>query len=139
MVLDVIVNEKERSLDKILSSIENPRRRRDRLLIIAEILEVAIDGALKTQMMYRANLSFAQLNEYLKLIEELKLLETSENARRKIYKTTAKGMHYLQSYREIHDLLKKEHKGNPSNPGNGNSTVYLVKRGSQVICSKGPF
>ena len=123
-----------------MSSFENPRRRRDRLYIMADILEVAIDGALKTQMMYRANLSFAQLNEYLKLLLEIKLLEIPASSDRKIYKTTNKGMRYLQSYREINDLLKKEHgHNNTGPPNNGNSSVYLVKRGSQVICSKGPF
>jgi len=126
----------ERSFDRILSSEENPRRRRDRMLIMAEILEVAIDGALKTQLMYRANLSFAQLNEYLRLLEDLKLLGISDGTEKRVYKTTAKGMRYLQSYREINDLLKKEHSHGLNN---GNSTVYLVKRGSQVICSKGPF
>ncbi len=102
---------------------------------MAEILEVALDGALKTQVMYRANLSFAQLNEYLKVMIDLKLMEVVKNSQRTVYKTTQKGMRYLQSYREIRDLLKKESNGNPNN-GNG---VYLVKRGSQVICSKGPF
>ncbi len=118
---------------------DGPRRRRDRLHIMAEILEVAIDGALKTQMMYRANLSFAQLNEYLKLLTDLKLLDIPENNVRKIYKTTSKGMRYLQSYRDINELLKKEHSPNPGPPNNGNSNVYLVKRGSQVVYSKGPF
>lgn len=103
---------------------------------MAEILEVAIDGALKTQLMYRANLSFAQLNEYLKVLLDFKLLEVNESGERTIYKTTAKGMRYLQSYREIRDLLKKERSHDPAN---GNSGVFLVKRGSQVICSKGPF
>jgi len=102
---------------------------------MAEILEVALDGALKTQVMYRANLSFAQLNQYLKIMIDLKLMEVVKNSERTVYKTTQKGMRYLQSYREIRDLLKKESNGNPNN-GNG---VYLVKRGSQVICSKGPF
>jgi len=101
---------------------------------MAEVLEVAIDGALKTQLMYRANLSFAQLNEYLKLLLNLRLLECIESTERTTYKTTPKGMRYLQSYREIRDLLRKEHSHDP----NGNSTVYLVKRGSQVICNKGP-
>jgi len=91
---------------------------------------------LKTQVMYRANLSFAQLNEYLKIMIDLRLLEISKNTERTTYKTTQKGMRYLQSYREIRDLLKKERSGNDPNNGNG---VYLVKRGSQVICSKGPF
>ena len=107
---------------------------------MAEILEVTIDGALKTQVMYRANLSFAQLNEYLKLMLELKLLETTKNTEKTYYKTTTKGMRYLQSYREIKDLLKRERStSNDQNNGNGNNGVYLVKRGSQVICSKGPF
>jgi predicted transcriptional regulator len=106
---------------------------------MAEILEVAIDGALKTQVMYRANLSFAQLNEYLKLMLDIKLLETVKNTERTFYKTTAKGVRYLQSYREIRDLLKKEHGSSEPSNGNGGNGVYLVKRGSQVICSKGPF
>ena len=114
-------------------------KRRDHLFIMAEILEVTIDGALKTQVMYRANLSFAQLNEYLKLMLDMKLLECIKNSDRTLYKTTSKGMRYLQSYRELRDLLKKEGSGNGSNNGNGNGGVYLVKRGSQVICSKGPF
>jgi predicted transcriptional regulator len=106
---------------------------------MAEILEVALDGVLKTQVMYRANLSFAQLNEYLKLMLDFKLIETSKNTDRTIYKTTTKGVRYLQSYRELRDLLKKERGASESGSGNGNNGVYLVKRGSQVICSKGPF
>jgi predicted transcriptional regulator len=105
---------------------------------MAEILEVTLDGALKTQVMYRANLSFAQLNEYLKMMQDLKLIETMKNTERILYKTTTKGVRYLQSYRELRDLLKKE-RSSESGSGNGNNGVYLVKRGSQVICSKGPF
>jgi predicted transcriptional regulator len=122
-----------------LSASDNMHKRRDHLFIMAEILEVAIDGALKTQVMYRANLSFAQLNEYLKLMLDLKLLESVKNSERTFYKTTAKGVRYLQSYRELRDLLKKERGSSEPSNGNGNNGVYLVKRGSQVICSKGPF
>ena len=115
---------------------EDPRKRRDRLYIMAEVLEVTIEGVLKTQVMYKANLSFAQLNEYLKLLLDLKLLETYNSNGKTIYKTTPKGLRYLQSYREIRELLKKEKEHNPKN---NNSTLYLMKRGSQVICNKGPF
>jgi predicted transcriptional regulator len=118
-----------------LSVIDNPRRRRDRMLIMAEILEVAVDGALKTQMLYRANLSFAQLNEYLRLLLDLKLLEKVGNNGKTMYKTTSKGARYLQRYKEIRDLLKRER--NPD-PNNGNS-VFLVKRGSQVIYERSPY
>ena len=51
------------------------RKRRDRLFIMAEILEIARNGCLKTQIMYRANLSFAQLNEYLGFLLEVELLK----------------------------------------------------------------
>jgi predicted transcriptional regulator len=112
-----------------LSVLDNPRRRRDRMFIMAEILEVAIDGALKTQMMYRANLSFAQLNEYLKLMLDLQLLEMVGNNGKTMYKTTSKGARYLQSYKEIQDLLKKDHNSDSNNENSG----FLVKRGSQVI------
>jgi len=90
----------------------NPRKRRDRLYIIAEILSIAREGSLKTQIMYSANLSFAQLNEYLSFLLEMKLLEIVIGNQRTLYKTTAKGVKFLQSYEEISSLLKKE-EGNP--------------------------
>jgi len=104
---------------------------------MAEILEVAKEGVLKTQIMYRANLSFAQLKEYLSLLLNLNLLEALKTTEKTMYKTTHKGLRYLQSYREIRDLLKEE-KGKGNNAKEANS-LYLIKRGSQVICSKGPF
>ncbi|MFQ6087234.1 MAG: winged helix-turn-helix domain-containing protein [Candidatus Bathyarchaeia archaeon] len=113
------------------------RKRRDRLFIMAEILNVATEGVLKTQIMYRANLSFAQLNEYLSLLLKLNLLKVVKTPEKTIYKTTDKGLRYLQSYREIRELLKKE-KGKGNNAKEADS-LYLIKRGSQVICSKGPL
>ena len=115
---------------------EDSRKRRDRLRIMAEILEVTTEGVLKTQVMYKANLSFAQLNEYLKLLLDLKLIDTYNSNEKTYYKTTPKGLRYLQGYREIRELLRKEKEHNSKT---GNSTLYLVKRGSQVICNKGPF
>jgi len=84
---------------------DSSRKRRDRSGIMAEILEVARDGALKTQIMYKANLSFAQLNEYLSLLSDLNLLKAVNTSKRTIYKTTEKGLRYLQSYREIRKML----------------------------------
>lgn len=86
------------------------RKRRDRLHIMAEVLLVTRDGALKTQIMYKANLSFAQLKEYLSLLLELGLLATRKRGQKTIYKTTRKGVEYLKSYDEIRALLGKEEK-----------------------------
>ncbi len=109
---------------------KSSRRRRDSLSIMAEILEVAREGALKTQIMYKANLSFVQVNEYLSLLLSLKLLNVSKTPRRTVYKTTAKGHQYLQSYKEIKQLLKQGRKGNNKKEAD---SLYLVKRGTRVI------
>jgi len=85
----------------------NSRKRRDRLLIIAEMLETAKEGALKTPIMYKANLSFTQLNEYLSYLLEIKFLETITKDEEMIYKATSKGLEYLRGYMKIRNLLKK--------------------------------
>ena len=84
------------------------RKRRDRLQIMAEILEIAKNGSLKTQIMYRANLSFAQLNEYLNFLLEVKLLEAINQGGKGMYRTTMKGTEFLQNYFKIRDLLRRK-------------------------------
>jgi predicted transcriptional regulator len=87
----------------------NPsQKRRDKLYIIAEILEIAKDGTLKTQIMYRANLSFTQLNDYLKFMLKINLLDKVVENDKEIYRATDKGLDFLQRYREITELIKSE-------------------------------
>lgn len=112
---------------------DNPQRR-DRLYIMAEILEVTLEGALKTQVMYRANLSFAQLNHYLTVLIDLELLEKKRE--KAIYKTTTKGMRFLESYKQIQELLNKPNENNGSKEEN--HSVFLVKRGNHFICKEAP-
>jgi len=83
-------------------------KRRDKLCIIAEILEIAKEGTLKTQIMYKANLSFAQLNEYLKFMLKIKLMEKLVNSGKDIYIATDKGLDFLQRQSELTELLKTE-------------------------------
>ena len=106
-------------------SVETTRKRRDRLHIIAEILVIAKDGSLKTQVMYRANLSFAQLNEYLNFLLKRELLKVNAENKKTFYKTTARGVKYLENYEEISNLLRKG-KGNPVK---ANSPIFWLKRG----------
>jgi predicted transcriptional regulator len=80
-------------------------KRRDRLYIIAQILDIAKSGSLKTQIMYRANLSFAQLNEYLSFLTKIRLIAIHNENKKSVYKTTAKGTRYLEKYEDIADLL----------------------------------
>jgi predicted transcriptional regulator len=84
------------------------RMRRSRLSIIADILDVAERGAIKTQIMYGASLSFSQLSDYLSFLLDANLLMGIENPSRSFYKTTKKGLRYIQCYMEIRELLKNE-------------------------------
>ena len=83
--------------------IEN--KRRDRLYIIAEILTIAKEFCLKTQIMYRANLSFAQLNEYLSFLTYNNLLNVKNENKKFVYKTSVKGEKYLEKYKDISAIL----------------------------------
>jgi len=87
------------------SNLQNEHKRRNRLYIIAEILTIAKEGSLKTQIMYRANLSFAQLNEYLTFLIKIYLLKIHNENGKNIYRTTAKGNKYLEKYKDIASLL----------------------------------
>ena len=71
--------------------------------IIAKILEIAQGGVLKTGIMHGAFLSFTQLKEYLKFLQENDLLEYSSEKNR--YLTTEKGKRFLKGFREMQEML----------------------------------
>ena len=82
--------------------------RRDRLNIMAEIMEAAKGNQLKTRIMYRVNLSFSQVNEYLSFLTERGFLRVHVENRKKFYETTAKGNIYIENYREMSNLLRPQ-------------------------------
>ncbi|MFQ6064936.1 MAG: winged helix-turn-helix domain-containing protein [Candidatus Bathyarchaeia archaeon] len=77
------------------------RKRRDRLTIMAQILNIAREGISKTRIMYGAGLSFDQLNGYLSSLQEADLLKISINNGTEICKTTPKGVKYLQTFSQL--------------------------------------
>ncbi|WP_148681057.1 winged helix-turn-helix domain-containing protein [Candidatus Nitrososphaera gargensis] len=76
---------------------------RSRTDIAAAMLEIALDGAIKTKIMYKAYLSFPQLKEYLAVLEEKGLLEyvSTDNE----YRTTDKGKHFLKMYKDVGQMI----------------------------------
>jgi predicted transcriptional regulator len=100
-----VIDERYRKNLESVSNLENGHKRRDRLYIIAEILNITKDDCLKTQIMYRANLSFAQLNEYLSFLTKMDLLKAQNENKKTIYRTTAKGDKFLEKYDDIANLL----------------------------------
>jgi len=92
-----------------LASIDLNNRRRDRHEIVAEILKTAREGRIKTHIMYKAKLSYSQINTYLKLLVDKGFLENHTVKRKRqtvtIYKTTSKGVLYVESIETVNQLL----------------------------------
>lgn len=87
---------------------EDATKRRDRHEIIAEILKTAKNGKIKTHIMYKAKLSYAQTNEYLSLLVDKGFLEPftvkHKKIRKKLYRTTEKGIKLLENFESIAKL-----------------------------------
>jgi predicted transcriptional regulator len=77
---------------------------RDRLDIIADILQVVSQNAKKTQIMYQANLSYKVLQRYLRDIISASLInfEIAERC----YVLTSKGQKFLEDYKDYAKTYK---------------------------------
>jgi predicted transcriptional regulator len=72
--------------------------------ITATILEAAAaGGTTKAKIYYRSFLTYQRLKGYLLLLEENGLIEY--NKEKCIYKTTEKGLHTLQAYNGMRELI----------------------------------
>jgi predicted transcriptional regulator len=81
-------------------------RRRNQLNIIADILMIAKNGARKTQIMYRANLSYTQLNLYIQSLINNNLLAQTMYDGKGLYIVTPKGNEFLQMHKELTKLIE---------------------------------
>jgi len=86
-------------------------KRRDRHEIVAEILKTAVNGRIKTHIMYRAKLSYSQITEYLPLLVEKGFLENTKVTRGgqhvSVYKTTVKGLEFIENLESVDKLWTK--------------------------------
>jgi len=82
------------------------RIRRSKLGILAKILAIAGEkrAISKTHIMYRANISFGQLQSYLSFLLELELIKEIKEEKKVTYEVTEKGKLFLESYRSIERL-----------------------------------
>jgi predicted transcriptional regulator len=78
---------------------------RSRTEIASRVLESATGGTTKTKIMYRAFLSYAQLKEYLTVLEENGLLSYDKGEQ--IYKTTQKGMRFLDITNSLQGMMEE--------------------------------
>jgi len=75
---------------------------RSRTEIAAMILESTRTGSTKTKIMYKAYLSYSQVQEYLKFLQESDLL-TYENGTQ-LYRPTEKGLKFLNLSYELNEM-----------------------------------
>ena len=78
-------------------------RYRNRIDIIAQLLDAASSPSTKTKMMYKAMLSFEQLKEYLVMLTENDLIAYDNPTRR--FTITNKGYQFMQRYEDLNKLI----------------------------------
>ena len=79
--------------------------RRSSIEVIADMLRLGEAG--KTEIMYSANMSYAQLQKYLKFLLELELIDRVAVGNPVItYRVTKKGLRLLRSIDDILEILE---------------------------------
>ena len=76
---------------------------RSRTEIVSMILEIASQGTSKTKIMYKAYLSYSQLNRYLSFLIEDKLIEYKLGL--ELYTLTEKGERLLHMYKDLDNMI----------------------------------
>jgi predicted transcriptional regulator len=82
---------------------------RGRLDIVADILTASFGGVKKTLLMYRCNLSFKQLKDYLEFMLRKRLLRVvagDDEANPGLFEITDKGKEFLKNYEALKALMK---------------------------------
>ena len=77
--------------------------------IASDVLEAANGGANKIQIMYKALLSYNQMKVYVNFLNEKGLL-VYDNQNREVhtFRTTEKGLRFLEIYNRLEDMIKKD-------------------------------
>jgi predicted transcriptional regulator len=79
-------------------------RYRNRIEIVSQILKVANgDVSRKIEIMYKANISYTQLKEYVMVLTESDLLRY--DLEKQTFKTTEKGLKFLEAYDQMNHIL----------------------------------
>jgi predicted transcriptional regulator len=76
---------------------------RDRLCIVAAVLEATNSGSTKTKIMFAANLSFTLLEKYLDIVVSAGFVEVNDS----VYLLTESGQEFLKRYRVFHEQYAK--------------------------------
>jgi predicted transcriptional regulator len=78
-------------------------RYRNRIDIIAQLLDAASSPTTKTKMMYKAMLSYEQLKDYLLMLTENDLIGYDKPSQR--FTTTDRGFQFMKRYEDLSKLI----------------------------------
>jgi predicted transcriptional regulator len=78
--------------------------KRSKQEIIAQMLEVCLESASKTRIVYQANLNFRTINPYLDILIKNNLIEISKGEQ-PLYKTTQKGVDLLETIKKVNESV----------------------------------
>ncbi len=83
--------------------------RRSEMEILAFMLTIMRRGAIKTKILYQANLSYTQLKSYLQFLTDAEMItEEGDKKRGNKFKTTYKGNLFLYHWSKILNLVEKD-------------------------------
>ncbi|MEM3874421.1 MAG: winged helix-turn-helix domain-containing protein [Candidatus Bathyarchaeia archaeon] len=87
---------------------KHSNKHRGSLDIIADILKASKGKTRKTYLMYRCNLSFRQLENYLNLLLERRLLKAIKDNGNdtSLFRITEKGERFLETYKGLLGLME---------------------------------
>jgi predicted transcriptional regulator len=80
--------------------------KRSRHKIVSEILDICMNGASKTRIVYQANLNFRTVNPYIDILIEKNLIKV-ERGQMVRYHTTERGMNLLNEINRIYNDLSE--------------------------------
>jgi predicted transcriptional regulator len=78
--------------------------------IASDVLEAANGGASKIEIMYKALLSYNQMKVYVNFLNEKGLLvyDNNQHGEAHTFRTTEKGLRFLEIYNRLDDMIKEE-------------------------------
>ncbi len=76
------------------------------------MLAICQKSSKKTNILYKCNLSYYQLQKYLEYLISRELLTISNNNMKTFYLATEKGKEFLEGYGHLHNLLEGKPKKN---------------------------
>jgi|SRR5215216_3341908 len=101
-------------IEMMMTTTSERKNNRGKIQIMGDVLALATSGIKKTHIMYRANLSYEQVQLYLgELIGKSLITQDVSSPDGVVYRTTEKGREFLLYYTRLVEFLEEEKEEEP--------------------------